>query len=158
MKKISIFIVIFVLIIAIPIAWYLISPIFKVVELKEESPLDAKQDKIIKDDDMPSGPKIIFEAIFQPRAHDVKGKAILIDADGKKILRFEDFDTINGPDLRVYLSSELGNEDFVELGKLKATKGSFNYEIPENVDLSKYKNVLVWCKTFGVIFSYAELK
>ena len=89
--------------------------------------------------------------------HEVEGKAILIETDGEKILRFEDFDTINGPDLRIYLSSDLGDDDFVELGKIKATKGNVNYEVPGDVDISKYKYVLVWCKPFKVLFSYAEL-
>ena len=34
------------------------------------------------------------------------------------IKEFEDFDTINGPALYVYLSSDLGNDDFIDLGKL----------------------------------------
>ena len=68
-----------------------------------------------------------------------------------------DFDTINGPDLRIYLSSDLGSADIVELGKIKATKGNVNYDIPEGTDLEIYKNVLVWCKPFGVLFSFAQL-
>ena len=170
------------MIIILPIAWYLISPIFRVVELEEESPLDIKpqvkdamdtmdaatkaefekqveamQDKIIvMDDTMPSA-SIVAQGNFKPRAHEVEGKAILIEKDGEKILRFEDFDTINGPDLRVYLSSELGNNDFIDLGKLKATKGNINYNIPSDIDLSKYKYILIWCKPFSVLFSYAEV-
>jgi hypothetical protein len=47
--------------------------------------------------------------------------------------------------------------DYVSLGKLKANNGNQNYEIPNDVDLSKYNNVLIWCKTFGVLFGNAEL-
>jgi len=177
MKKLWILIII-LLVIGIPFAWYTISPVFRVLEKDESSPLvikdamdsmDAKtkaefekqvefmKDKVmVMNDAMPSA-KIIAQGDFQPRAHDVKGKALLIEKDGKKIVRFEDFETINGPDLRIYLSSDLSNDDFVELSKIKATKGNVNYEVPEEVDTSKYNKVLVWCKAFSVLFSYAVL-
>ena len=106
---------------------------------------------------MPSKSRTIFQGDFKPMAHEVEGKALLIESDGKKIIRFEDFNTINGPDLYIYLSSGLGNEDFVDLGRIKATKGDVNYDVPEGTDTSKYKHVLVWCRAFRVLFSYAEL-
>ncbi len=180
MKKIW-FILIAVLIVAI--AWYTISPIFKVIEKNEASPLgedlvvkdamdsmspktkeqferevEAMKDKtILMKDDMTNSVRKIAEGFFKPRAHDVIGKALVIEKDGKKILRFENFDTINGPVLHIYLASELSNDDVIDLGKIKATKGNVNYDIPENVDLSKYNKVLVWCKTFSVLFSYSVL-
>jgi Electron transfer DM13 len=36
------------------------------------------------------------------------------------------------------------------LGKLKGNKGSQNYNVPKNVDLSKYKVVPIWCNRFSV--------
>lgn len=178
MKKLWIFVII-ILVIGIPFAYYTISPIFRVLEKDEASPLvvkdamdsmDAKtkaefdkqvgamKDKVtVMSDVMPSAAKVLAQGEFKPRAHDVEGKALLIEKDGKKIVRFEDFETINGPDLRIYLSSDLSNDDFIELSKIKATKGNVNYEIPDGVDTSKYNKVLVWCKAFGVLFSYAVL-
>ena len=178
MKKIWIAVIVIALIIGIPFAWYTISPIFRIVEKDEASPLvvkdamdsmDAKtraefekqvgamKDKVmVMNDAMPSA-KTISQGEFKPRAHDVKGNALLIEKDGKKIVRFEDFETINGPDLRIYLSSDLSNDDFVELSKIKATKGNVNYEVPEGVDTSKYNKILVWCKAFSVLFSYADI-
>jgi len=183
MRKLWLWIIIAIIIISI--GYFLISPIFKVVELQEESPLALVQGPVFKDnmdtmdaatkaefenqveamtdtimvmdDSMPSAPKLISQGNFQPRAHAVEGKALLISKNGDKILRFEDFETINGPELHIYLSSELGNDDFIDLGKIKATKGNVNYDIPPETDLSKYNNILVWCKPFGVLFSYAKL-
>ncbi len=83
--------------------------------------------------------------------------------DGSRILRFEDFEVTNGPDLRVLLASaekpttsdELG--DYIELAGLKGNIGAQNYEIPADVDLSLYSSVVIYCKPFHVVFSLATL-
>lgn len=193
MKKWLVFLGVFIVV--APIAYYLLSPLWEVVELDEASPLDVLEqqspgpeehvnleikdemdsmdeatkaefeeqmevmkDKVmVMDDAMPTTPQLVAEALFKPRAHEVEGVAKLIEVDGKKVLRFEDFNTVNGPELHIYLSSELGNDDFIDLGIIKATKGNVNYEIPEGIDTEKYSKVLVWCKPFGVLFSYADL-
>jgi hypothetical protein len=46
---------------------------------------------------------------------------------------------------------------FVDLGRLKAFKGSQNYEIPTGVDIGKFGSVVVWCEQFGVLISPARL-
>ena len=180
MKKWAL-IVLIVIVVGAFLAWYLISPAFKVVELEEEFPqIDDAMDTMdaatkaefeqeveeankpemmaTMADEMPAAASITSQGDFKPRAHEVEGKAFLITQDGKKILRFEDFDTINGPNLHVYLSSELGVKDSFDLGKLKATRGAFNYELDPSIDTDKYNKVLVWCVPFRVLFSYAELK
>ena len=82
----------------------------------------------------------------------------MVEENGKKLIRFENFETVNGPDVNIYLSSDLTNEDFIDLGDIKATRGNVSYKIPEGVDLDKYNKVLVWCVTFKVLFSYADLE
>ena len=178
---------IIVLIVALIVGWYLISPIFITKEVQEASPLDtvtaeepvvndrmdamteaehdefekaveAMKDVVVEQhEEMPTVATLVSEGTFKPRAHEVEGKALLIAENGKKTLRFEDFDTINGPDLRVYLASDLGIGDSIHLGKLKGTKGNFNYELPEGTDTDKYNKVLVWCEPFGILFSYSML-
>lgn len=105
-----------------------------------------------------SGLQVLAEGGFMPRAHEVAGVAKIVESDGQRILRFEDFETINGPNLHIYLSSDLGADDFIDLGEIRATKGNVNYEVGAEVDLKKYNKVLVWCVPFRVLFSYAELK
>ena len=175
MKKLTILITL--ILIAIPIAYYLISPAFKVVEVNEASPIvkdsmdsmdsqtklefekqtEAMKDKVMLKDEAVTTTKVLSQGNFKPSAHEVAGNALLIESDNEKILRFENFETINGPKLHIYLSSELGDDDFVDLGEIKATKGNVNYNIPPGTDTSKYNKVLVWCKPFKVLFSYAEL-
>ena len=124
-----------------------------------EEQTEFMKDKIVEmNDNMPGAVKLLLDGDFKPRAHSVEGRALLIEDGDDRIIRFEDFDTINGPALYIYLSSDLGDNDFVDLGPIKATKGNVNYMIPVGTDISKYNNVLVWCKPFSVLFSYAELE
>lgn len=96
--------------------------------------------------------------------HKGSGRAMILEyPDGKKILRFENFQTINGPDLYVYLSKtnsptgDLKNlGDFMDLGRLKGNVGDQNYDL--GGDIAGYNSVVIWCKKFGVLFPYAVIK
>ena len=113
-----------------------------------------------------AAPAILARGTFHGVAHDGKGTATVhrLD-DGKRVLRFTDFVTSNGPALKVYLVAADDAKDndtvtksgFVDLGALKGNLGDQNYEIPENVDLAKYKAVTVWCSRFNVNFATAPL-
>ena len=76
-----------------------------------------------------------------------------------RFLRFENVEIAAAPDMYVYLSDRSDGKPgtFVDLGKLKATSGSFNYEIPSAVDLSAVRSVVVWCRQFSVTVTYATL-
>jgi hypothetical protein len=114
----------------------------------------------------PPGPVEISRASFRSLEHTTTGQAIVTELpDGSRVLRFEGFETSNGPDLRVYLSAgssdaafgrEYG-EDYVELGRLKGNIGNQNYQVPAGTDLAKYRNAVVWCKRFSVGFGVATL-
>ena len=128
----------------------------------EEQKEDETEPQVVKEemeqvmeDEMPPAAKLIAQAMFEPSAHDVAGKALIIEEGGTKILRFEAFETDPGPDLRIYLATDLDATDYIDLGPIKATKGDVNYEIDSGIDLSKYNVVLVWCRAFRVLFSYA---
>jgi hypothetical protein len=76
-----------------------------------------------------------------------------------------DFEVGPGPKYHVYLvpekevvaSTNVARTMFVDLGRLKAFKGSQNYEIPAGVELGKFGSVVVWCEQFGVLISPARL-
>lgn len=91
--------------------------------------------------------------------HNAEDQAKVIKlSDGSDFLRLEDFRSTNGPDLYVYLSTDKGNSDFVNLGRLKGNIGDQNYKIPEGTELSKYDTALIWCQAFSVLFDSAELR
>ncbi len=94
--------------------------------------------------------------------HYARGTATLgVGADGKKVLRFENFTSAQGPDLKVYLGTRpdgsLVKDGGLNLGALPATDGSYNIILPDDLDLSKYRAVVIWCEAFSVTFSVASL-
>ena len=76
-----------------------------------------------------------------------------------------DFEVGPGPKFHVYLvpekevvpSTNVARTMFVDLGRLKAFKGSQNFDVPAGVDLAKYGSVVIWCEQFGVLISPAKL-
>lgn len=100
----------------------------------------------------------------RPGVETVAGIAVLgTTTDGKTVLRLQQIKSANGPDLYVYLtkvSSPKTRSDVeggYQVGKLKATRGDSNYELPDSVDASQYKAVVVYCRSFSAIFGYANL-
>lgn len=100
--------------------------------------------------------------------HKGSGDATIYDlgTDGF-VLRFEDFNVTNGPDLRVLLTTHpdpMGRGDvhaddvtYVELGKLKGNIGNQNYLIPGDVNVDDQHSVVIYCKPFQVVFAVAPL-
>jgi len=80
-------------------------------------------------------------------------------APGAYTLRFKDFSVRNGPDLFVYLSPAAKGyrAGALELGKLKATDGSFSYALPAGTDPAIFASAVIWCKQFSVQFAVAPL-
>lgn len=77
-----------------------------------------------------------------------------------------DFEVGPGPAYHVYLvpkASVRNNGDVkdamvVDLGGLRAFKGSQRYAIPAGVDLKNYPSVVIWCERFSVLISPADLQ
>ena len=87
-------------------------------------------------------------------------------ADGSRILRFTNFGTSNGPDVHVYLVAADDAKDtetvkraaFIDLGTIKRNIGDQNYASGADLDLSKYRTVSIWCKSFAINFGAAPLR
>jgi hypothetical protein len=77
-----------------------------------------------------------------------------------RLLRFENVDIAGAPDVYVYLSDRTDGTPgrSIDLGRLKATSGSFNYPIPSEVDLGAVRSVVLWCRQFSVTITYAALR
>jgi Electron transfer DM13 len=91
--------------------------------------------------------------------HFGRGSASLIELEpGRYHLRLEDFSVRNGPDLYVYLSTAADDyaDDSLELGRLKATDGSFGYDLPAGTDIGQFRSAIIWCKQFSHLFAVAS--
>lgn len=82
----------------------------------------------------------------------VSGSALILLKSGAYSLALKNMNIGGGPDLHVYLSKQAQPINFIDLGKLKSTKGDQVYEITGNVDFSSYKYALIFCQQFNVLF------
>ncbi len=92
---------------------------------------------------------------------------LVINEEGRWLEFNEDFKTGRAPDLRVYLSpvaaSELTAETIeggmsVFLAELESRKGSQRYQIPENIDLTRFRSVAVHCLKYSKLYTAADLQ
>lgn len=136
--------------------YYAISPLFINIQADEAIPVSKQMPESIslkeenKKENIPA-------KIIGTTGHPASGTARIVKIDDKTYLRYENFKTINGPDIYVYLSKDINAKEFVSLGKVRATEGNINYEIPSNINVSDYPYALVWCEDFGVLFNSAKL-
>ncbi len=165
-----------------PLAWYLVSPIWIRTSLVEAGPTAAPSPASTSapsvSSDAPTAPPTSAPTAqptpeptpFEPvtvasgefegtdEFHFGRGTASIIEVEpGRYHLRLEDFSVRNGPDLYVYLSTAADDyaDDAVEIGLLKATDGSFGYDLPAGIDPSRFRSAIIWCKQFSHLFAVA---
>lgn len=77
----------------------------------------------------------------------------------------DDFEVGPGPKFHVYLvpktgitrSADVEGTMYVDLGRLRAFKGSQSFPVPAGVELEQFGSVVIWCERFGVLISPATL-
>lgn len=104
-----------------------------------------------------SDTEIAYFPITGTSGHPASGSVRVVETPDEKIIRYENYNGTNGPDLKIYLSNDLEARDFVDLGPSRANTGNINYSVPLNVDINDYQYVLTWCEAFGVLFDYAKI-
>jgi len=168
--------------VALPVGWYLGSPLFIDRRVEEGFPFvpaeaTAAMKEAMEEPDktmeepMPagdaSGMQILAQGEFYNLAHEGHGRATVYElADGLRVLRFEDFEVLNGPNLHVWLApvdpvpDTVGVEipGYVDLGPLKGNIGDQNYDLPADLSLDDFQSVVIWCQPFRVPFNAAALK
>lgn len=76
-----------------------------------------------------------------------------------------DFEVGPGPKYHVYLvpdetvtpDTAVNATMYVDLGRLRAFKGSQVFDIPPGVETSTFRHVVIWCEQFDVLISPAKL-
>ncbi|OGX79966.1 electron transporter [Exiguobacterium sp. SH31] len=160
-----------VLVIIMVVGWWLISPLFldqtvdeglppvstDTVDMIEDSEAETSE---AEDETMDPTP-LSLSGMFMDGEKNYKtsGTIQTINVDDALYLRFEDFQTTNGPDLFVYLIQPgMDTTEGISLGALKGNTGNQNYLVPEDVDLTQYSTVVIWCRAFDADFGIGELK
>ena len=156
------------------IVWYLASPLFVRTYSNEALPSPAPSLNasgrfpstigVLGEASPTVGPRVVRtgELGYVDAIHNGKGPVRIIEAGGQRFVRFEEVMLTNAPDVHVYLSRETGGKwdeaTSLYLGPLKATNGSFNYELPATADVESYRSVVVWCRAFRVLITWADLR
>ena len=86
-------------------------------------------------------------------------------ADGSRVLRLEDIEVTNGPDLHVIITpvtdvegrDDVKADGYLDLGALRGNIGSLNYDLPADYELPDEFTVVIYCVPFHVLFATAEL-
>ena len=98
--------------------------------------------------------------------HQGSGQVVLYQLeDGSRIIRLEDIEVTNGPQLHVLLTpvhdltgrDHLQEAGYVDLGALKGNIGSQNYEVPADYVIPEQLTLVIYCVPFHVVFTTAEL-
>jgi electron transfer DM13 len=153
--------------VALPLGWYLGSPLFISNTVDEPAPVVAAGSPTPMPAAATAGPTSRAAAAERSGQfhgaddfHFGRGNARLIETmPGAFTVRLENFEVRNGPDLYIYLSPSANGyaAGAIELGKLKADRGNQNYAVRAGTSVSAVRSVVIWCKQFGVLFATAPL-
>lgn len=151
-------------IIVLGIAWYGLSPLLRNKEVNDALPVTQRSESelaemaVQMEEAMPEEAEVSEPVpVVDTAIHPASGTVRVVKDGGRTYIRYENYKTINGPDLYVWLANDLEGKDYVDLGPLKGTEGNINYEVPEGVNLGDYRYVLTWCKQFSTLFNSADL-
>ena len=167
--------VIAVVLVIAAVAWYLGSPLFIRTTANEAFPTSepvvaigastgASTAAAAPASTAAAGPRAIASGAlgYVDALHNGTGRVLQLQTGSAVTLRFENVAITNAPDVHVYLSRDTGGTwseaTSLYLGPLKATNGSFNYAVPADADVSAYKSVVVWCRQFSVLVTWADLR
>lgn len=104
---------------------------------------------------------------FQSVAYSGSGNAEVYELQsGELVLTFQGFEVEDGPELRVFVTElevaeiAAGVEwaDSLDLGTLEALSGDQFYELPDDLDLTRYQSIVIWCEPQQVVYIAAPLE
>ena len=149
------------------IAWYALSPLLMSKHVDEALPtptVPAPQSNTAASPTpsaagQPTTQTVLSDPvpIVDTPLHPASGVVRLVKTGAETVVRYENYQTINGPDVRVYLATDLAATKYVDLGPIKGTEGNINYPVPAGVNVDDYRYALTWCEDFAVLFNSADL-
>ncbi len=106
--------------------------------------------------------KVLGAGVFKDAdaVHRGSGTVSIVSSGEGAYLRLgADFKVTPGPDLFVYASPDVSSEglgDYEVIGKLRSFNGEQVYNLPAQYE--NYRSIVIWCRSFGVTFSTADLR
>ncbi|HMG34995.1 MAG TPA: DM13 domain-containing protein [Blastocatellia bacterium] len=110
--------------------------------------------------------RVLASGRFHQVAHRGTGRAAVYAVPGRRlVLRLTDFRTDEGRDLEVLLidapdaleNETVENANSLSLGSLESVEGDQSYELPDGLELGKYRAVTIWSRRYRVNFTTAPL-
>lgn len=110
--------------------------------------------------------QVMLSGTFVAGEKPTTGTVRVVTENGHRFLEFDSaFSTSDqGPDLHVLLDTAAkppqmyqNPGSYVNLGKLQKVQGVQRYPIPDAINLSNFKSVVVWCRMANATFGYATL-
>lgn len=150
------------------VAWYALSPLWNTKVVDDALPVSSQP----ATESPSTAPLTLTDPSTQPKVettisdpvpiidtplHPATGVVRVVKTGSETVVRYENYQTINGPDVRVYLANDLKAKDFIDLGPIKGTEGNINYPVPAGINIDDYRYVLTWCEDFDVLFNSADL-
>jgi hypothetical protein len=123
------------------------------------APSIVKAEAVAKATELVAGSFVTVE-----QDHPTTGSAHIIEENGQRYLELsEGFSTATGPAVYVTLHKDssvgvnLDEGDYVTLAPLQSFSGAQRYAISDDIDVSDFNSVVIWCEEFNVTFGYASL-
>ncbi len=114
-----------------------------------------------------AGAKVLGTAKVYNVDREGQGTAKIYElANGSRLIRLEDFFVSINSDLELRLSEgpnpkttdDAVKAPFKVVAPLKATVGTMNYEVPKDIDVSKYKSIVIWCEITRNAYAAANIE
>ena len=140
-----------------------------VIEALPAAPNNTNAQSEIAQDEIKQYPIVLSESSFITHEHATSGTVRVLELEnGERVLRIENLDTSDGPQLEIWLTDApviegrdgwgvFDDGKYVSLGALKGNLGDQNYAIPESVNLEEFTSISIWCVRFSVSFGAAQI-
>ncbi len=115
-----------------------------------------------------SEPRVLASTtLWKKDAYEVKGLISIVERDGQRTLTLSrDFSTRAGPDLKLVLSpltidkvrAKTALQGSRVIAPLKSETGAQTYTIPSDVELERYKSILIHCEKYTKLWGGVALR
>lgn len=110
--------------------------------------------------------QMLYSGAWSKKSFKSSGEWSIYTAGGKTFVKLSsDFKTRKAPDLKIFLSPRAASDTngknatdgSVLIARLSSNAGEQIYEIPESIDVTAFKSILIHCEQYSKLWSAADL-